>query len=217
MRNARHARRGVLLDPTKRFLPVSDTIRRVKEPGSVRSAAAEGAARAKRKLRILVADDERDQVATLAALLIDEGHEVREVYRGSEVTRMTREFDPDVALIDIGMPGMTGYDVLVADDAIIAGRTLMSAPPDLMVVDVALPYLDGVEFVAALKADTTMPQVPVIFMSGNADVLARARALGAPCLKKPFSGEQLLEAVRRELQLRPPQRRTRPDYFSAST
>jgi len=36
----------------------------------------------------------------------------------------------------------------------------MSAPPDLMVVDVALPYLDGVEFVAALKADTTMPQVP---------------------------------------------------------
>lgn len=67
--------------------------------------------RAKRKLRILVADDERDQVATLAALLIDEGHEVREVYRGSEVMRMTRDFDPDVALIDIGMPGMSGYEV----------------------------------------------------------------------------------------------------------
>lgn len=65
----------------------------------------------RRKLRVLVADDERDQVATLAALLMDEGHEVREVYRGSEVTRMVREFDPDVALIDIGMPGMTGYDV----------------------------------------------------------------------------------------------------------
>src|SRR5207247_4648836 len=83
----------------------------VKEEQSLQSAAAEGAARAKRKLRILVADDERDQVATLAALLIDEGHEVREVYRGSEVTRMTREFDPDVALIDIGMPGMSGYEV----------------------------------------------------------------------------------------------------------
>ena len=47
---------------------------------------------------------------TLAALLIDEGHEVREVYRGSEVPRMVRDFDPDVALIDIGMPGMNGYD-----------------------------------------------------------------------------------------------------------
>lgn len=62
-------------------------------------------------MRILVADDERDQVATLAMLLADEGHEVREVYRGAEVLRVVRDFDPDVALIDIGMPGMTGYDV----------------------------------------------------------------------------------------------------------
>lgn len=64
-----------------------------------------------RRLRILIADDERDQVATLALLLLDEGYEVREVYRGSEVLRMVSDFDPDVALIDIGMPGMTGYDV----------------------------------------------------------------------------------------------------------
>jgi len=78
---------------------------------SLQSQAAEGAARAKRKLRILVADDERDQVATLAAILQDEGHEVREVYRGTEVLRMVRDFDPDVALIDIGMPGMSGYEV----------------------------------------------------------------------------------------------------------
>jgi len=63
-----------------------------------------------KRLRILVADDERDQVMTLALLLADEGHDVREVYRGSEVLRVVRDFDPDVALIDIGMPGMTGYD-----------------------------------------------------------------------------------------------------------
>jgi len=63
-----------------------------------------------RRLRILVADDERDQAMTLALLLGDEGHDVREIYRGSEVLRAVRDFDPDVALIDIGMPGMTGYD-----------------------------------------------------------------------------------------------------------
>jgi CheY-like chemotaxis protein len=73
--------------------------------------AAQGAARARPRLRILVADDERDTVTTLAAILQDEGHEVREVYRGAEVLRLVQEFDPDVALIDIGMPGMTGYDV----------------------------------------------------------------------------------------------------------
>ena len=83
----------------------------VKQKESLQSAAAEGAARGKRKLRILVADDERDQVTTLAAILQDEGHEVREVYRGTEVLRMVRDFDPDVALIDIGMPGMSGYEV----------------------------------------------------------------------------------------------------------
>ena len=66
---------------------------------------------ARRRLRIVVADDDRDAVLTLAAVLQHEGHEVREVYRGSEVLRMVREFDPDVALIDISMPGMTGYDV----------------------------------------------------------------------------------------------------------
>jgi CheY-like chemotaxis protein len=83
----------------------------VKENESLQSQAAEGAARTQRRLRILVADDERDQVTTLAAILQDEGHEVREVYRGSEVLHMVRDFDPDVALIDIGMPGMSGYEV----------------------------------------------------------------------------------------------------------
>jgi DNA-binding response OmpR family regulator len=83
----------------------------VTKNGSVQSPAAEGAARPKRPLRIIVADDDRDHVITLAALLADEGHEVRELYRGSEVARMVRDFDPDVALIDISMPGMNGYDV----------------------------------------------------------------------------------------------------------
>jgi CheY-like chemotaxis protein len=83
----------------------------VKQDRSVQSATAEGAARGRRRLRIVVADDERDQVTTLAMILQDEGHEVREVYRGAEVLRMVREFDPDVALIDIGMPGMSGYEV----------------------------------------------------------------------------------------------------------
>jgi DNA-binding response OmpR family regulator len=109
-----------------------------------------------------------------------------------------------------------GYDVMLADDAIIAGHALMRSPPDLLLVDVALPYLDGVQFVAALRADATIPDVPVVFISGHIDVFERTRALGAPCLKKPFTAEQLVEVVRRELQLRPPQRRPRLDYLSAN-
>ena len=67
--------------------------------------------RPRRRLRVLVADDERDSVAMLAVILQSEGHDVREVYRGPEVLRLARDFDPDAVLLDIGMPGMTGYDV----------------------------------------------------------------------------------------------------------
>src|SRR5690242_3904464 len=60
-------------------------------------------------LRVLIADDERDEVATLAALLMDEGHQVREAYRGDVVIDDVRDFAPHVVLLDIGMPGMNGY------------------------------------------------------------------------------------------------------------
>jgi len=100
-----------------------------------------------------------------------------------------------------------GYDVRVADDAIIGGRSLMEAPPDLMLLDVALPYLDGLEFVEALKANATVPDVPIIFMTGYAEVAGRARGLGAKCLMKPFSADGLLAAVQHELAMRPPRRR----------
>src|ERR1043165_9043395 len=60
-------------------------------------------------LRVLIADDERDEVATLAALLMDEGHQVREVYRGDAVLDQVRDFSPHIVLLDIGMPGMNGY------------------------------------------------------------------------------------------------------------
>jgi DNA-binding response OmpR family regulator len=64
-----------------------------------------------RKLRVLVADDERDEVMTLTALIEDEGFEVRGVFRGSEVLEAVRDFGPDIVLLDIGMPDRNGYDL----------------------------------------------------------------------------------------------------------
>jgi CheY-like chemotaxis protein len=60
-------------------------------------------------LSILVADDEPDTVATLAALLTDEGHTVHTVYRGDHVAEAVRRFKPDVCILDIVMPGESGY------------------------------------------------------------------------------------------------------------
>ena len=62
-------------------------------------------------LRILIADDDRDAVLSLATVLLDEGHEVREVYRGDAVLDQVRAYRPDVVLLDIGMPGLTGFEI----------------------------------------------------------------------------------------------------------
>lgn len=61
--------------------------------------------------RILVADDDEDAVVTLTALLHEEGYRVRGVHRGAEVLQAVFDFAPDVVLLDIGMPEMSGYDV----------------------------------------------------------------------------------------------------------
>ena len=75
------------------------------------SAAQHASPQSSRRLRVLIADDERDAVTTLAALLNEEGHQVREIYRGDIVVDHVRDFAPHVVLLDIGMPGMNGYIV----------------------------------------------------------------------------------------------------------
>ena len=61
--------------------------------------------------RILIADDNRDSAETLAALLRMEGHDVTSVHDGPVALSAFGELKPDVALLDIGMPGLTGYEV----------------------------------------------------------------------------------------------------------
>ena len=73
----------------------------------------------RQRLSILVADDDRDTVDTLAALLADEGHTVHTVTNGSLVENAVRVFKPQVCILDIEMPGKNGY-ALVQD--ILAGE-----------------------------------------------------------------------------------------------
>ena len=62
-------------------------------------------------LRIVIADDDRDTVTTLAAILRGEGHDVQTVLRGDEALEMCRLFRPDVVIADINLPGESGYAV----------------------------------------------------------------------------------------------------------
>jgi signal transduction histidine kinase len=61
-------------------------------------------------LRILVADDNRDAAETLSILLEVMGHTVRRVHDGAAAVEATAGFDPQLLLLDIGMPQLNGYD-----------------------------------------------------------------------------------------------------------
>ena len=62
-------------------------------------------------LRVIVADDDRDTVETLAQLLRTAGHTVHPFYTGREVLPAVRILRPDVIILDIAVPGMSGYAV----------------------------------------------------------------------------------------------------------
>ncbi|HEX6316548.1 MAG TPA: ATP-binding protein [Gemmatimonadaceae bacterium] len=82
-------------------------------PGPVPDREADGAKEhdALGRKRIIVVDDNDDQVESLAMLLKMMGHSVEHANSGPEAIERAIEFRPDLMLIDIGMPGMEGYEV----------------------------------------------------------------------------------------------------------
>ena len=77
--------------------------------------------------RVLVVDDNLDSADSLALLLELEGHTVRAVYSAADALEQVGTFEPDVVLLDIGLPGMNGYDVA-------RRMTTLAHPPRLVAV-----------------------------------------------------------------------------------
>ncbi len=61
--------------------------------------------------RLLVVDDNRDAATSLAMLLRLEGHEVQIAHDGPSALELANSYGPELVLLDIGMPGMDGYEV----------------------------------------------------------------------------------------------------------
>jgi CheY-like chemotaxis protein len=74
------------------------------------TAAAENASQSVTR-RVLIVDDNNDAAATMEILLRSLGHETRVVHTGIEALDVAPEFKPDVVLLDIGLPGLDGYEV----------------------------------------------------------------------------------------------------------
>ena len=66
-----------------------------------------------------------------------------------------------------------GFSVLLAEDWIVGGHLVLNAAPDLILVDVQMPYLSGYELVEALKADSATWDIPVVFLTSDKHVEER--------------------------------------------
>jgi len=80
-------------------------------PGSAEPSLGDEGAAAATVRRILIIDDNQDAADSLGRLMELQGHQVRTTYEGAAGLRTAEEFRPEIILLDIGLPGMSGYDV----------------------------------------------------------------------------------------------------------
>lgn len=89
-----------------------------------------------------------------------------------------------------------GYVVMAAEDAPSAAKLMQKMTPDLIISDIRMPKISGLEFVAALKSDPALAAIPVIFLTSEHEADGEAKALGAVgYLTKPVRADKLLALV----------------------
>ena len=122
--------------------------------------------------RVLVVDDNADAAETIAMLLEISGHETKVAGSGPEALDIARTWQPEVVFLDIGLPGMDGYEVArrMRDQASTVGAMLvaltgwgsddMKAESKEAGFDLHLVKPVGPEVVANAVARATKPRVP---------------------------------------------------------
>jgi diguanylate cyclase (GGDEF)-like protein len=160
-----------LEDEALRLAALAEEVTRARSPAAGRAAPAPGdppPGTREDRPRLLLAEDDADDRAVLVEAL-EGDYEVSSLAAGDEALEAARELPPDLALLDLHLPG-----------------------------------LDGLEVLAALRADPQTAEVPVILVSGRADDATRVRALdlgAADFLQKPVSLGELRARIERTLRL----------------
>jgi CheY-like chemotaxis protein len=106
--------------------------------------------------------------------------------------------DADILLLVRAVLERSGHEVVAASDGAEALASVRARKPDLVVLDIAMPEVDGLEVLRRLRADPTTSELPVVLLSARAQEadVKRGFASGASAyLKKPFSPRELSEHV----------------------
>lgn len=112
---------------------------------------------------------------------------------------------PNLQIVGDLLTGAMGYEVLVASNGEQALRRMEARIPDLILLDVIMPGLNGIETCERIKERPEWRDIPIIFLSASDDKSLIVRALetgGVDYVTKPFSRAELLSRVRTHLTLK---------------
>ena len=106
------------------------------------------------------------------------------------------EDDPDLSEFLALRLRAEGYAVEAVDSIFGVADLIRRSRPDVILLDLALPYRSGASLLEALKADPATAGIPVVVVSAMAEMLGpRRRALAHAVIAKPFKTTAVLEAV----------------------
>jgi len=98
-----------------------------------------------------------------------------------------------------------GYQVRPAADGELAIRSAQADPPDLILLDIRMPDMDGYEVCRRLKSSAETQDIPVLFISGLGEPMDKVKAFalgGVDYILKPFENNEILARVRTHLSIR---------------
>jgi signal transduction histidine kinase len=98
-----------------------------------------------------------------------------------------------------------GYEVRCVKSGTIAMIGIQTSPPDLILLDIRMPEVDGYEVCRRIKADPGTAEIPVVFLSALDEVLDKVKAFqvgGADYITKPFQIQEVLARVENQLTIR---------------
>ncbi len=107
------------------------------------------------------------------------------------------EDDTAVQAAVVALLAPAGYEVTTADDGRAALKILVRSEqkPDLMILDLGMPKVDGATVLAAVRAVRGLERLPVLVLTGEAMIPEYVHRDATSVLEKPFDGPRLLQAA----------------------
>ena len=114
--------------------------------------------------------------------------------------------DSVVSTLKMVLEGTNKYEVFGETRSENALNQIRQNKPDLVLLDIHMPHVDGSQIAAQMKADSSLKNIPVIFLTGiiTKEESKRSPVQGtAPVLAKPVALQEILDCIEKQLSLKP--------------